>query len=222
MFVEPSPCPYQTACSSCSAKIKVKDELVGKSIKCPKCGKIFKVAAEGDEEKVALKASAADAAKPAAKKPPPAAWDDADEEDADDKESPWDAKSKSKNGKKAPAKKKSDDDEEEDDEPRDEDAEFAELLALTTLPDATKKQIKSELKLREKGVWIGQPDPKIMMVRAIPKVLAGLFGMLVLCIILGAGGMMGLELRNVLITSTCLLYCFAAVVVAGVDFHGSP
>jgi predicted Zn finger-like uncharacterized protein len=215
--------PLQTACSSCSAKIKVKDELVGKAIKCPKCGKIFKVAPEGDEEKVALKAGAADAAKPSAKKPPPAAWDDADDEDADDaddaddKESPWDAKSKSKNGKKAPAKKKSDDDEDDDEEPRDENAEFAELLALTSLPDATKKQIKSELKLREKGIWIGQPDPKIMMVRAIPKVVGGLFAMLVLCIILGAGGIMGLELRNVFIyLALGLLYCIAAVVVAAV------
>lgn len=210
--------PLQTACSSCSAKIKVKDELVGKSIKCPKCGKIFKVAVDVEEDKVALKAGAADAPKPAAKKPPPAAWDDAEDEEADEKESPWDAKGKSKNGKKALAKKKSKEDEEQDDdEPRDEDAEFVELLNQTALPDSTKKQIKSELTLREKGVWIGQPDPKIMMVRAIPKVFAGLFAGFVLCILIGAGGMMGLELRNVLIyLALGFLYLIGAVVMAAV------
>ncbi len=30
--------PIQTVCASCSAKLNVKDELIGKAIKCPKCG----------------------------------------------------------------------------------------------------------------------------------------------------------------------------------------
>ena len=51
--------PSQTACTACSAKLKVKDELIGKSIKCPKCQKVFKVAAETEEEKVAVKTGAA-------------------------------------------------------------------------------------------------------------------------------------------------------------------
>jgi serine/threonine protein kinase len=33
----------QIACASCSAALKVKDELLGKAIKCPKCGHRFKV-----------------------------------------------------------------------------------------------------------------------------------------------------------------------------------
>jgi WD40 repeat protein/serine/threonine protein kinase len=30
--------PIQTPCSACSAKVNIKDELIGKAIKCPKCG----------------------------------------------------------------------------------------------------------------------------------------------------------------------------------------
>jgi predicted Zn finger-like uncharacterized protein len=73
--------PVQTACTSCAAKLKVKDELVGKSIKCPKCGKVFKVAGEADGTavKAGVAASAtkdgavksAPAAEKPAKKPPP-------------------------------------------------------------------------------------------------------------------------------------------------------
>ncbi len=46
--------PIQTVCSSCSAKIKVKDELIGKAIKCPKCGERLAVPAIGGGATVAL------------------------------------------------------------------------------------------------------------------------------------------------------------------------
>src|SRR5262245_48546764 len=164
--------PLQTACSSCSVKIKVKDELIDKSIKCPKCGKIFKAAAAEDEEKKTA-VQAASAAKPEAKKPP-AAWED-DEEEEGDKDSPWDKKKgkDSENGKKKPPAKKAkvedeEDDDDDDDEEKGPEGEFKELLAQTVLPDATKKTILNELGLREVGVWVGQPDAKMMTVRAIP------------------------------------------------------
>src|SRR5437763_1684142 len=37
----------QTACSSCSAKIKVRDELIGKAVKCPQCGERIVIHANG-------------------------------------------------------------------------------------------------------------------------------------------------------------------------------
>jgi predicted Zn finger-like uncharacterized protein len=193
--------PVSTACSSCAAKIKVKDELVGKSIKCPKCGKVFKVAAEGETQKIAVTAAAA----PAPKKPAPA-WGD----DEDDDKAEWDKKKgKADDGKKskpsaeekpkakAKAKKDDDDDDDDDDDkqsPRDQqDSEFEALLAQTLLPETTKKLVRNELKLRERGVWIGQPDVKIMTVRAVPKVILGVFVVTVFAIVLGVVGGFGLE-----------------------------
>ena len=38
--------PVVATCSHCSGKVKVKDELIGKSVKCPRCAKPVKVAAE--------------------------------------------------------------------------------------------------------------------------------------------------------------------------------
>ncbi len=198
--------PLQTACSACSAKIKVKDELVGKSIKCPKCGNVFKALA-GAEPANAVKVAAASsngavASKPLAQKPPTPAWGADDEDETDDEKKPaWDRKSKAgdedddedaeakkKPIKKGPPPKKraaNDDEEEEDeDEEIDENQAFEELLEQTTLSPIAKKQITGELGLREKGLWIGQPDPKIMTVRGIPKALVGIF----VCIILAIFG----------------------------------
>ena len=205
--------PVSTACSACSAKIKVKDELIGKSIKCPKCGKVFKVAAEGEPQKAAVAAGASNA--PAPKKPAPA-WGD-DEED--DKSAAWDKnKGKDKdddkkkssknlksdddnddekaNGKaktKAKAKAKDDDHDDKKGKGRSDDAEFVALLASTVLPDANKTLIQNELKLRERGIWVGQPDVKIMTVRAVPKVILGVFVVTVFAIVLGVVGGVGLE-----------------------------
>lgn len=41
--------PVRITCSQCSTKLKVADELRGKSIKCPKCAKVLKAAAESEE-----------------------------------------------------------------------------------------------------------------------------------------------------------------------------
>jgi len=204
--------PVSTACSSCSAKIKVKDELIGKSIKCPKCGKVFKVAADGEEKKTAVPAGAAAASAP--KKPAPA-WGDDEEED---KSAAWDKNKGKDNGdsKKKSAKnlksdeddekpkdqsktkakaKKADDEDDEDSKGKGhtEDDEFAALLGQTLLPDTTKKLIQNELKLRERGVWVGQPDVKIMTVRAVPKVILGVFVVTVFALVIGFVGGFGLE-----------------------------
>jgi predicted Zn finger-like uncharacterized protein len=219
--------PVLAACSSCSAKVKVKDELLGKSVKCPKCGKSFK-AAEGATETAALKS--------AATKPPPtkAAWDKEDEE----KSAPWEKKTNSQKDKEEtkPTKKKSksrdDDEEDEDDAPKaktrtkakskkakdddedDEEASFRDLLDQTTLSDDIKKLIQNELGVRERGVWVGQPCPKIMTVRAIPKVLAGVFVITILSIIFSIGGGVALEIKNIFAyLAVGVLYLMAAAVI---------
>jgi predicted Zn finger-like uncharacterized protein len=38
----------QTQCPSCSRKLRVPDELIGQSVKCPQCGHIFKAQLEGE------------------------------------------------------------------------------------------------------------------------------------------------------------------------------
>ena len=35
--------PIQTVCSSCSVNIQVKDELIGKTIRCPKCNQVLRL-----------------------------------------------------------------------------------------------------------------------------------------------------------------------------------
>src|SRR5205807_711180 len=68
--------PVRVSCPSCSVTLNVKDELVGKTVKCPKCGTPFPITAAAPPEP------------PAAPPPPPApapraAQDDDDR--ADDK-----------------------------------------------------------------------------------------------------------------------------------------
>jgi predicted Zn finger-like uncharacterized protein len=205
--------PLQTACSACSAKIKVKDELIGKLIKCPKCGEKFKAAAE--ETKAAVTAAAI-AKKPETKKPPPA-W--ADDEDEDDKAPAWD-----KNGKntaatkpKPPGKKAAAKDDDDDDDEKDPDEDFDALLSGTQLPESTKKLVQGELGLREKGVWVGQPCPKIMTVRAIPKALGAVVAVTIACIVLGAIGGSAIEGYGIFVgLAAAVLWVIAAPLLGGI------
>ncbi len=233
--------PLQTACSECSAKIKVKDELVGKSIKCPKCGKVFKALA-GDAENAAVQAGAAAsrngaASKPAAKKPPPPAWGDDEDEGEGEKEekaSPWDkkskkdedededdeddAKAKKKPAKKGPPPKKraaeDDEDEDEDDAKKGGDSAFEDLLEQTTLSPLAKKQISGEIGLREKGVWVGQPDPKILTVRGIPKAIMGCFAAMIVAIVASVlGGSQAKDYAVLIIGGIVVLWLFACLLI---------
>ncbi len=193
--------PVVAACSHCSAKVKVKDEMVGKSVKCPKCTKPFKVAGEaqptaaesipaavGASAKTKMTNSSPKTAVSKAPPPPPlppekkskAAWETDEEEDEEEDEKP---KGKTKKSKK-------------DD---DEDSAFNELLNATLLPDAVKTQVREELGLKEEGVWVGQPVPKIMMVRAIPKVFLAGFITCFLSIFAGAGLLAGLGLPPLIV-----------------------
>jgi hypothetical protein len=183
-----------TVCTSCSAKLKVKDELAGKSIKCPKCAKVFKVA---DAEPVSAAVTAGVAETAPAKKPPPPpppAWDTDDEDEVKPKKKPRTrADDDEEDAPKPKPKAKQFDD--GDDADTDDEAPFKELLEQTQLDDSTKKQIQADLGLREKGIWVGQPDPKIMAVRALGKSAIGIFIGTIFCIVFGimAGGAIGLH-----------------------------
>ena len=225
--------PLQTACTSCSAKIKVKDELIGKAIKCPKCSKVFKVAAQGEANGTAVQSGTPDAKKGVttgaasqpANKPPTPAWDDG--EDDDEKASPWNKKTKGdedneddapKAKTKAPSKKRAavDDDDDDDAGDRDEDAPFKELLEQTLASEDTKKQIKADLGLRETGIWAGQPDAKIMTIRGLVPAFGGAFAITILCIILGVGlGSMMEGNGRLLGLAAGALWLIAAPVVGG-------
>lgn len=79
--------PLRTACSSCGKKLQVRDELAGKKVKCPDCGKVFIAAAPSatTADPAAIKASPSKAppaktsptkASPSKGGPPPMAKDD--------------------------------------------------------------------------------------------------------------------------------------------------
>jgi uncharacterized Zn finger protein (UPF0148 family) len=63
--------PLRIVCS-CGAKLNAKEELIGKSVKCPKCGNPIKVTAEAAEEAPTAKPKAEAAAKAKATKQPAA------------------------------------------------------------------------------------------------------------------------------------------------------
>ena len=166
--------PLQTACTSCSTKIKVKDELLGKLVKCPKCGEKFKASNSTNDSTAVAPAPPADP-KPAAKKPPAPVWSDKED---DGEPAPWDAGRKKTDSKAKPKKKEADVDAEE--------AAFDKLLDATTASEGTKKLVQDELGIREKGVWVGQPCPTMMTVRALGKVLVTCFTIAIISFMLGA------------------------------------
>jgi hypothetical protein len=82
--------PLRTACSSCGKKLQVRDELLGKKVKCPACATVFVADADGapNADKAAPSRPAAPppaktSPKPQVKRPAPPAIED-DEEDEDD------------------------------------------------------------------------------------------------------------------------------------------
>jgi hypothetical protein len=205
-----------TACNFCSAKLKVKDELVGKSIKCPKCSKVFKVTGEPVGAALASSAAAPDKKPPP---PPPPAWDAEDDEDDKPKKKPVPRKTEedAPKSKPKPKAKEYDDGGSAD---ADDEAPFKELLEQTQLDETTKKQIKADLGLRETGVWVGQPDPKIMAVRALGKSAIGIFVVTIFCVVFGvmAGGAIGLHWAIATGGAIFVWLIFAVAIGVGVPF----
>lgn len=218
--------PVVATCTHCSGKVKVKDELAGKSVKCPKCAKPVKVPAQPTETAVAempappapkAKTTLPKAAPPPLPPPPPekkkkAAWEkDVDDEESEDEET----FSVNDIAKKSKSKKKDDDDDDGEDS-------FSAMLEATTAPDAIKLRVREELGLKEYGVWVNQPVPKIMMVRAIPKVFIAMFVTCFLSVFAGVGLMGGLGLKPIigipiLIALDLFAVIFWAVIIVFMD-----
>lgn len=218
--------PIALECTSCEAKLKVADNLAGRSIKCPKCGNVTKVpAAGGAPAAPAAKKPAPQPAKAlatAAKKPKPVEEDEDLEEDLDDanvksnrpvKKSRRDEDDEDEDDENvrsvAGAKKKSkrDEEDEDEDEPKvksaskkskssksdeeDEDDENVKSapkkskgskeerarrsLAQCDVPDEMMEQAEGELGQGERLVWVGQPVPKIMVMRSLGASIGAAF-----------------------------------------------
>jgi len=51
--------PIPVSCPSCATKLRAPDDLAGKKTKCPGCGQLFQVPAQGDKESVEMIAAEA-------------------------------------------------------------------------------------------------------------------------------------------------------------------
>jgi predicted Zn finger-like uncharacterized protein len=205
--------PLAVACPECGTKLKVADNLAGRSIRCTKCTKIFRVAgpagAGKPETKTApavkappQKPAPAKAATPVRKPAPkeeevldPDSLEMADEPAEDmldegnlemaDEEAPR-PKAKSK---KKPAK----DEEEEFDEEGMKGVKRSKFRVIepgedpfddTDIPEDYQEKINDELTKGERIVWLGRPAPELMMSNAKIAFYVGLFGLLPLGLLL--------------------------------------
>lgn len=227
--------PISVACTSCATKLKVADNLAGRSVKCPKCSTVVKVVAAVAP---AASAPAAPAAKTSPRPPAPPSPKAApakrltpkveSDEDFDENVkaapgvSPSKAKAKAKavpeddedfdenvkaapgaarSGKSTKSKKaaKEEDDEEDDNVQARKvptTATTEEVLDASDAPEHIKERVQEELSGKERLVWLGQPDPKIMMVRGIPQAIMGLVFAIIGCVLMftlnmGAMGYIG-------------------------------
>src|SRR5829696_7975444 len=160
--------PISIACPHCDWKGRVKDELAGKTGKCPTCGELFPIPKKG-----------APPAIPAGKKPvddEPDVVDDADVvEDEDDRPSKARRRAVDDEEDDRPSKRRRDvdDDEDDDDRPR------------------KKKRTGGKVRRREGG---GSSGKKIgTIVSGVLCLLVGL-GLLVLSIVLGKMNYWGIGL----------------------------
>ena len=186
--------PIKISCGDCSAKLAVKDELAGRTVKCPKCQQAIKVPAPASDGDAPVSAGSKSAAwdKPAAKRPPEPAKpakkpakprDEEDEEDDEPRRKPAkrgamanddDEDDRPKGKSKAPAKRRDDDDDDEDEDDGGEKS-LKHWLSGTLLPAAVKKQVNNEITAKEDVVWLGQPCPKMMIVRNLWAIFVGVF-----------------------------------------------
>lgn len=150
--------PLTIRCPACNAALKVKDEFLGRKIKCPKCTHVMPIPQEPTDDEAGAPEEAVSARKPApvarvgtaAKSKPPAAPPPRrPEPPADDDE--------------APARRAKRDD--EDDEAP---LSFDELA----VPAEFRKRVEIEIG-DEPIVWMGRPDPQVTMKKAKWGILAG-------------------------------------------------
>lgn len=152
--------PIPVKCSGCEAKLNAPDAAAGKKVKCPKCGVAVSVSAAGavsaktaPEKKLAVPPKSLSAAlnKAAPKK---RVEEDVDDEREDDEDEP----------PRKPAKKSSAG---KTDRSGDNEGMVSEL------PENLAELVLDQLQGKERLLWAGQPDPKLMMIRAIPFTIIG-------------------------------------------------
>src|SRR5438105_4684837 len=80
--------PIRTECSSCGKKLRIRDEYIGRKVKCPACGNVFLAEAADDSTEITAdaprpapaKSTRDKAAKAMAPRQPPPDEEDQDEE----------------------------------------------------------------------------------------------------------------------------------------------
>lgn len=158
--------PIPIKCGGCEAKLNAPDTATGKKVKCPKCGVAIVVPGAG-----AISTKTAPDKKPV--EPP--------------------KKLSAALNKSAPKKRVEDEDEDEREEDEDEQPRKASRSSssgtgdrsadneakLSELPENLAEQVKEQLQGKERLLWVGQPHPKLMMIRAIPVVIVGVIMLIV-------------------------------------------
>jgi len=194
--------PIKVACKTCEVQLNIKDELAGKSIKCPKCQSITKVPGSMQETSV----PAAKKTLPESKAPAKAGGSSKTTTTQttsktskktlppdDDPPAKPDKKSKSLPAKASKARvEELEEDRGEEDDHETEVPEFA-------IPEKYEEQIKGEMTKGEKLLWCGQPSRRVVMIRSLLYSIGGAVMFLIFLVIalvsaMKAGGNYGMLL----------------------------
>lgn len=174
--------PIKISCSKCPVVLTVRDELIGKAVKCPKCQSIVAVP-PGDPAPSTAQAAAETKRPPSSLpgKAPAAALSKSRSSPAPRVEQPREEEPVRKSKRPAPPdedepapRKKSSRSLEKLEEVRprkhgrdeDDDGDAAAIPEFK-VPEKYREQIEEELSKGEKMLWCGQPARRVVMVRAI-------------------------------------------------------
>ncbi len=153
--------PIALGCPKCSKKLKLADTLAGKAVKCPQCATVLRV--PGTAAAVKPAPAARPPAKPAAALAPDAGGN---------------AKPAPGGPRRAPAEA-----------PDDDNVKEAPAVARTApegadVPEELRERIREELTKGERIVWLGQPDPKLVLLK---NLAVSSIAVLVLLVMTGSG-----------------------------------
>jgi hypothetical protein len=152
--------PIALGCPKCSKKLKLADTLAGKAVKCPQCATVLRVPG-----------TAAAAVKPAPAAPPPAKAAAAFAADEN-------VKPAAGVPRRAPVAS-----------PDDDNVKAAPAVARTTpeeadVPEELRERVREELTKGERIVWLGRPDPKLVLLK---NLALSSIAVLVLLVMTGSG-----------------------------------
>jgi phage FluMu protein Com len=144
--------PISISCTDCSKKLRVADTLAGKAIKCPQCTTVLRV--PGTATATTTKPAAA-----VAKPEPPV------DEDENVKPAPGAVRRKPS---AAPG------------DPIDAPAASRSVPEASDLPEELREMVRGELTKGERLIWLGQPDAKLILLRAYAVCAVGIVVMLLM------------------------------------------